>query len=330
MKARAVLFLALLGIAGCQEKPFQPYSSADGKFETKFPGEPKISSAGAAGVIVKMYSSESWNRAFMVGWSDLPIPKWETEGRTKSRLFDARDGALAAVNAKSNGTTKTILLENRFPGIEFGGVADGKHVRARAYLVGHRMYQVLVVGRNAEVTSDASAEEFFAAFKVVDVEGLLPEGSSAALPAAPPAQFIESTNGRFQAKYPEKPAKFNRKIGENEMTGYSSESPDSVCSIGYADLQIAGGESAEKVRERLDAARSAALADAGGTMTSEKEAKVGSGAPGLEFTGTAGDKRIRGRVFLVGARLYQITVVGTEAFTDSKDATAFLDSFQLK
>lgn len=330
MKSRAALFCCMLIIAGCQEKPFQPYKSPDGKFEAQFPGDPQIKMAGSAGVVVKMYSVSTFNREFMVGWSDLPIPKWETEGRTKSRLFDGRDGALEAVKAKSNGTTKTILLDNRFPGIEFGGVADDKHVRARAYLVGHRMYQVVLVGRNAELTTDASAEEFFNSFKVFDVEGLLPEGSSAALPPPPPTHFIESTHGRFQAKYPEKPAKFTKKVGENEFTGYQCESPEAVCSVAYVDLAIPGGEPAEKIRERLDAARNDAVSDAGGAFTGEKDAKVGSGILGREFTATAGNKRLRGRVFLVGARLYQITVLGTEAFADSKDATAFLDSFQLK
>jgi hypothetical protein len=57
---------------------------------------------------------------------------------------------------------------------------------------------------------------------------------------------------------------------------------------------------------------------------------IGSGRPGREFNATANGKKVRGRVFLVGARLYQITVVGSEAFAASNDATAFLDSFKLK
>jgi len=331
MRARVALVVVLFAaLSGCQQKPFKPYSSADGKFETIFPGEPKVTVTGAAGIVVKMYSVETWSKTYMVGWSDVPIPKWESESRTKSRLFDARDGALNAVNAKSNGTTKVITLDNRFPGIEFGGEASGKHVRARAYIVGHRLYQVLVVGNSPELMTNQDAEDFFNAFKVVDVEGLLPPGSSAALPPPPEMHAIESIAGRFLAKYPVKPKKFTHAIGENSFTGYVSESPEGTCSIGYVDLKIPGGESDAKIKERIDAARTAALADASATMTSEKEASVGSGRPGREFAATAGDKHLRARVFIVGARLYQLTVLGTESFAISKDATLFLDSFQLK
>ena len=329
MKCRFASLFLFAALAGCQQKAFQPYKSPDGKFEAIFPGEPKIDAKAAAGVSVKMYSVEAWNKAYMVGWADLPIPTWESESRTNSRLFDARDGALAAVNAKSNGTTKVIKLQDRFPGIEFGGSADDKHVRAQVYLVGHRLYQVIIVGGAPEVLTSTEAEEFLAAFKVLDVEGLLPKGSSLALPP-PPAFPIESSGGRFVANYPAKPKKYARKIGESEFTGYDCEAKDGTCTVAYTDLPIPGGESEAKLRERIDGARTAALADLRATLGEEKDATIGSGRPGRDFTATADGKKVRGRIFLVGARLYQITVVGSEAFASSSDATAFLDSFKLK
>lgn len=184
-----------------------------------------LTATSAVGVVVKMYSVESWNKAYMVGWADLPIPTWETEGRTKSRLFDARDGALAAVQGTSNGVTKTIQLIDRFPGIEFGGTSDGKHIRARAYIVGHRRYQVLIVATSTEHLNSTEAEEFFAAFQVLEPDSLLPPGSPAvaATETDERGHPIESTNGRFIAKYPEKPKKFTRKVGTDEFTGYASE-----------------------------------------------------------------------------------------------------------
>jgi hypothetical protein len=234
MKRRVavIAFAVAAALAGCQQKAFQPYKSPDGKFEAIFPGDPKVEAKAAAGVSVKMYSVEAWNKAFMVGWADMPIPTWETEARTNSRLFDARDGALAAVNAKSSGTTKVIKLQDRFPGIEFGGSSDDKHVRAQIYLVGHRMYQVIIVGASEEILKSTEAEEFLTAFKVFDVEGLLPKGSSYALPPPPPTFPIESTGGRFIANYPVKPKKFTRKIGENEFTGYDCEAKDGTCAVG--------------------------------------------------------------------------------------------------
>jgi hypothetical protein len=330
MIRRPLAILCLFVVAGCQQKPFEPFKSPDGKFEAKFPGPPQVKATSAGGVNLKMYSVEAWNRAFMIGYADLPIPKYETEGKTNSRLFDARDGALEAVKAKSNGSTKVIQHQNRFPGIEFGGSAEDKHLRAQIFLVGHRLYQVLVVGGSQELLNSPEAEEFFASFQVFDVEGLLPAGSSAALPRLPPMHPIDSSGGRFIASYPAKPKKFSRTVGDTAFTGYESESKDGTCSVGYADLPIPGGEPDEKIRERIDAARNAALGDAKMPLGSEKDVTIGSGRPGREFTGTAEGKHLRGRVFLVGARLYQITVLGTETFANSREATAFLDSFQLK
>ena len=335
MKIRASI-LVLLALTGCQQKPFAEYSNADGKFRTVFPGEPKVTATSAAGIVVKMYSVETWNKAYMIGWADLPIPTWETEGRTKSRLFDARDGALAAIKGTSNGVTTTIQLIDRFPGIEFGGTSDGKHIRARAYLVGHRMYRILIVAGSTEHLNSPEAEEFFAAFQVLEPDSLLPPGSPAAVVAAEAKEVkergypIESTNGRFVAKYPEKPKKFTKKIGSDEFTGYACDSANGACSVSYADLPIPGGESAEKVRERLEAAKNAALAELQATATSSKDITIGSGIPGQEFEGTAGEKQIRGRVYLVGARLFQITVVGSAQFVEAKENAAFLGSFQLK
>ncbi len=332
MSIRAALVVSLVALMGCQQKPFAEYTSADGKFKTLFPGEPKVTSAAASGIVVKMYSVEAWNKAFMIGWSDLSLPTWEAEGKSKSRLFDARDGALAAVKGTSSGTTKTILLAERFPGIEFGGTAEGKVIRARAYLVGHRMYQVLMIASSGEMLTAPESEEFFNAFQVLEPESLLPPGlPSSALPEVPEhSHSIESTNGRFTAKYPEKPKKFAKKMGTVEFTGYASENAKGACSVSYSDLPIPGGEGSEKIRERLDAARETAIAEAGGTFTGSKDIAIGSGLPGQEFTATVGANQLRGRVYLVGARLFRVSILGSDEFLGSKEATAFLASFQLK
>lgn len=332
MKIRAAWILSLAVLTGCQQKPLTEYSSTEGKFKAIFPGEPKVTSTSAVGITVKMYSVESLIKSYMIGWSDMPIPEWESEGRTKSRLFDARDGALAAVKGKSNNTTKTILLADRFPGIEFGGSAEGKHLRARVYLVGHRMYQLLVVARSEDQLTSQESEDFFTAFQVIEPDSLLPSGSTysvAGTPAFTNANPIKSTQGRFEANYPVKPKKFTRNIGGTEFTGYASESANGTCSVSYADLPIPGGEPAEKLQERLDAARQTAIADAKGTFTGTKEITLGDRRPGQEFAATIDDKHLRGRVYLIGNRLYQVTVQGDEAFAGSKEAAAFLSSFKL-
>lgn len=62
----------------------------------------------------------------------------------------------------------------------------------------------------------------------------------------------------------------------------------------------------------------------------EKEASVKQGAIGAkEYTITTGRGRIRMRLFLLGTRLYQAFVEGSEEQAQSQDATTFLDSFRL-
>lgn len=39
--------------------------------------------------------------------------------------------------------------------------------------------------------------------------------------------------------------------------------------------------------------------------------------------------QIRARIYLVGNRLYQVMVIGTDSYTTSSGANAFLDSFKL-
>ena len=257
----AVLFalvFALVATTGCQQKPFTEFNSPDGKFKAIFPGEPKITSTAGAGVTIKMYAVESWSKSYMLAWSDVPIPEWESEGKTKSRLFDARDGAIAAVKGKSSGTTKVIHLEDRFPGVEFGGTAEGKYLRARAYIVGRRMYQLLVIARSQEDLTSTEAEDFFAAFQVFDAESLFPPGKP--VPTAPePEMFpVESNVGRFQANYPLRPARFTRTVGR----------PLHGVRIGIAERLVLGG-----LRRLADSWRGAAGED---TRTARHGTKLGT------------------------------------------------------
>lgn len=337
MKIRAALVvpavIAVL-VAGCKQPPMADYTSEDGKFKARFPGQPDVTTTGAGGMVLKMYTVESWSKVYMVGWADAPIPEWESESRTKSRLFDARDGALAAVNGKSNGTTKTILLGDKYPGIEFGGTADNKHVRARAYIVGRRLYQLLVAAKAEEHLTGPEAEDFFNSFALIDpappVPTTGPAGASpdpAGKPAKSTAVVINSTSGRFRARYPIDPKKVTRNVGDAAFTAYTAETANGTCEVAFGEVP---GPSGAKLSDRLDAARDAAVKAAGGALGKSKSVALGWEHPGREFTAAVADgKHLRGRVFATGTRVYQVTVTGTDEYTDSKDATDFLDSFQL-
>jgi hypothetical protein len=336
MKIRAPLVVPAIVVAlaaGCQQPPMADYSSEDGKFKVRFPGQPKVTATGAAGMSIKMYMVEFWNKAYMVGWADVPIPEWESEGRTKSRLFDARDGALAAVKGKSNGTTHTILLMDKYPGVEFGGSADGKFIRARAYIVGRRLYQLLALGRDEQHLASAEVEEFFTSFELIDPAPPVPSADPAppkkSTPAPTKSVVINSTGGKFKAKYPVSPKKGTRPVGDATFTTYAAEADGGACEVGYGDVPASAGDGV-KLSARLDAARDAAVKSFGGEMAESKAVSLNWERPGREFTAALADGRhVRGRVYLSGSRVYQVAVSGAKEYTASKPATEFLDSFQI-
>lgn len=339
MKTRAALLFSALALSvstGCHQKPSTEFVSPDGKFKVKFPGEPEVKVESAPGIVLKMYLVESWGRSYMVGWADVPLPSWESESRTKSRLFDGRDGALKAVNGKSNGTSKTIQLLDRFPGLEFGGTAEGKHLRARIYLVGTRMYQLLVADGTESFPTSAAADEFFNSFDLIDPPPAKAPARGATAPPAPPEPpphdpgLIESVNGKFQARFPARPNKVTRTVGGVEFTGYAAEAADGSSTVLYAELSEPVGPETAKGRERVEVARDAAVKDAGGALTSSNVSLLTGARRGEEFTATVEGKRLRGRVYLTtGHRLYQVTVRGTPEYVGSKAAETFLKSFEL-
>ena len=51
--------------------------------------------------------------------------------------------------------------------------------------------------------------------------------------------------------------------------------------------------------------------------------------PGREFVVDKGKQRVRYRVVLRDARLYQVAAIGTADFATGKDATQFFESFEL-
>jgi hypothetical protein len=140
---------------------------------------------------------------------------------------------------------------------------------------------------------------------------------------------INSTGGKFKARYPAEPKKGSRPVGGTTFTTYVVASGGGVCEVAFADVPVPAADEG-KLSARLDAARDAAVAAAEGTLANSKQTSSNWEHPGREFTATLADGRhLRGRVYVNGKRVYQMTVTGTGEYTESKDATAFLDSFQI-
>ena len=72
-------------------------------------------------------------------------------------------------------------------------------------------------------------------------------------------------------------------------------------------------------------------AKAKGTVQSQKNIKLQGQYHGIEYVGTITSPRtmdIRGRIYLVGSRVYNTTVMGSTEKVNSENANKFLDSFQ--
>ena len=169
MLTRALGIVALLTLAaGCQK--MEDFTSSEHKFKARFPGKPKKEQqTGPFGVAVTMYGVESRDGLFGIVVSEMPIPANETPEMTQNRLDGARDGAIRNVGGTQK-TSSAITLNNKYPGREFSAsITQPKkgQVRARVYLVGPRLYQVMVMGTDSFATS-SKADEFLNSFQVIE------------------------------------------------------------------------------------------------------------------------------------------------------------------
>jgi len=167
----AVLFAlssAGLTLSSADDEP-EVFTSKEWKFKAKFPSKPKESSQKVAGVALTAYAVEGKDGAYVVGVADLPIPAGETDKMIQDRLDGARDGAVKNVGGKLQ-DSKAITLDKKYPGREVSAtIAQPKEgiLRARVYLVGSRLYQVLVIGTKEHATSK-EADAFLESFKVIE------------------------------------------------------------------------------------------------------------------------------------------------------------------
>jgi hypothetical protein len=116
-----------------------------------------------------MFATETRNGANMVGVADLPIDADEPAALTEQRLDGARDGAIGKVRGKLL-KNQPIIMAGKYPGREFTASlsepANGL-VRARIWLVGKRLYQVMVIGTDTYAGSTSSTD-FLDSFRLID------------------------------------------------------------------------------------------------------------------------------------------------------------------
>jgi hypothetical protein len=163
-----LLTFALLALGGCAASPPPEFVSKAHKFKVQFGSEPKVTEAGGA-TKSTIYAIESQAGALTVTITDLPIPDDDPPERIPLYLTSAkRDLIRAAMGTETS--EKAISLAGKYPGREF--TASFTHpqpgvLRARIYLVGKRLYQVMAIG-SEEFVSAPAAGAFLESFMVLE------------------------------------------------------------------------------------------------------------------------------------------------------------------
>jgi hypothetical protein len=168
-RATIVPVLVLAAAAGGCQRPMEEFTSQEYKFKVKFPGKPEVRNESAHGIGFKMFGTESRNGGYVVGVADMPIPAGEPDRVIQDRLDGAVDGAVRNING-TNQKSSSITLAGKYPGRELtASITTPKQgqVRGRIYLVGTRLYQVLIIGTDSFATA-SQANEFLNSFQLIE------------------------------------------------------------------------------------------------------------------------------------------------------------------
>lgn len=149
-----------------------------------------------------------------------------------------------------------------------------------------------------------------------------------------PMKF-QSKEGKFAIQFPGKPTESKQKqktvVGDVDVYLFAIVQKDRAFLATYADYPR-GTIAKQGLQDSLDKARDGNIKGVKGKLVSEKKITLKKKDDGREALIALPDKNgaYRVRIYLVGDRLYQVLVAGPDDFAKGKDATAFLDSFEVK
>lgn len=186
MLGRAATVLALTVFAsGCNLKPgsskedvatakMEEFVSQEGKFKAKFPGKPEtnrqtfdVQTRGKSLQLkLTTFATMTGDTGYAVAVAEIPLSGDLDPIETNILLEKGRDKALEDTGASLE-SSKSILLQGRYQGKEIIAKAKDAQLKARIYLVGKRLYQVIATGTGTFPT-EARATEFFDSFSVFE------------------------------------------------------------------------------------------------------------------------------------------------------------------
>jgi len=166
------LLLVGLLLAGCGEAAWSEFSSEEGAFSVLMPGAPteqtQTQNTEAGAIDVHSFVFEQGGVAYLVGYNDIPAVV--IESAPSAAILD---GACSGQIDQVKGTllNKEEITLGAYPGRDMEiqiEDSDGiSSLRSRTYLVGDRLYQVMVIGPKGQGASPDTAK-FFDSFNLVE------------------------------------------------------------------------------------------------------------------------------------------------------------------
>jgi len=148
------------------------FADPDGGFTVQMPGQPTASTQKAGGGDMKLYvteeESDAGSGACLVSVLVIPGAGEEANARLQQRLDGGVDGLLRSMSGKLV-EVERIQLSDKYPGrfvrakVKMGET-DGV-ARARFFLVGDKLYQVMAVGTDSWIDGE-DRSTFLRSFKL--------------------------------------------------------------------------------------------------------------------------------------------------------------------
>ena len=181
-KTAGLWALVVIGLAGARDAP---YSSKAGNFRVEFPGRPKTANQnlpGPGGGKVATHSATAKGKdgsMYGVNYAEYP-------GATEAMLDAAVDAMIKS--ARMRPTAREAIVLDGHPGRDVTfevdpprGAREKGVGHARCFLVGRRIYQVLVLGPESKLSADAM-DAFLDSFALIE-----PVAAAVAAPGVPGA-----------------------------------------------------------------------------------------------------------------------------------------------
>lgn len=284
----------------------------DGHFAARFPGPTErksiVSDTDAGRVTMHIVLTNTGTNAYSVSYYDIPASAAVSVGGGAKRAAENINGKVRSEKTCKLGDVDGLEVIVDVPSAEMVS-------RMRLYIVDGRFFQVVYFGpAGSESTKDALA--FLDSFRLYAAVAVLAR-----------ADTTIDDDGHFAACFP-MPTERNNMVlntdaGKVTMHIVSTKTEANAYIVSYCEGPAGAAAS-------LDGAATGAAENMNGKIRSETTCKLGDvdGREVIVDVPSAGMVS-RMRLYIVGARLFQVEYIGRAGSESSEDALTFLDSFRL-